>query len=64
MKFPPPPSCRKSPGYALVMVMISMALLLVVFATLLYWAATNSRLTVRNNLFNRRARPNRPLKTS
>ena len=34
------------------MVMLSMALLLVIFASLLYWAATNSRLTVRNNLFN------------
>ncbi len=43
---------RKASGYALVMVMISLALLLVIFGTTLYWAATNSRITVRNNLFN------------
>ena len=43
---------RKAPGYALVMVMISVALLLVIFATTLFWASTNARITVRNNLFN------------
>src|SRR5665213_866139 len=38
-------------GYALVVVMISMALLLVVFASMMYWAATNAKITLRNNIF-------------
>jgi hypothetical protein len=43
---------RAKSGYALVVVMISMALLVVVFASMMYWAATNSKITLRNNIFN------------
>ncbi|HEY5043909.1 MAG TPA: hypothetical protein VIK53_18200, partial [Verrucomicrobiae bacterium] len=39
-------------GYALIVVMVSMALLLVVFASMMYWAATNAKITLRNNIFN------------
>jgi len=52
MQFPCLSQRRKAPGYALVMVMISMALLLMIFGTTLFWASTNSRITVRNNMFN------------
>ena len=46
-------SPRRPPaGYALVIVMISLALLLMAFASTLYWATSNASNTVRNNLFN------------
>jgi hypothetical protein len=43
---------RARSGYALVVVMISMALLIVVFASVLYWASTTATLTLRNNYYN------------
>ena len=46
------PSRRPPAGYALVIVMISLALLLMAFASTLYWASSNATITVRNNLFN------------
>lgn len=52
MQIHPFPSRYRPAGYALIIVMISLALLLAAFASTLYWATSNASVTVRNNLFN------------
>jgi len=52
---PIPSSSRRqsvAAGYALVVVLITLGVMLMVFASLLYWATSNARMTTRNNLFN------------
>ena len=46
------PSRSPSAGYALVLVLITLAVLLMVFSSILYWATTNATITQRNNLYN------------
>lgn len=47
--FKPHQSARQ--GYALVMVLGSLAVMLVVFGSMVYWSASGAKVTVRNNLF-------------
>jgi len=51
MRIPPPLSQNARRGYALLVVLCSMAVLLVVFASTLFWASSNAKITTRNNLF-------------
>src|ERR1700735_5116469 len=52
MKIPHTSSRQQPAGYALVVVLLTLALMLMVFASLLYWATSNARITQRNNLYN------------
>ncbi len=52
MQISPGTAPRKASGYALVMVMLSLAVMLIIFVSLMYWATSNARITVRNNLYN------------
>jgi Tfp pilus assembly protein PilX len=39
-------------GYALLITLIFLGVMLMVFATMMYWISSNARITTRNNLFN------------
>ena len=39
-------------GYALVIILLTLVVMIVVFTSILYWASSNARVTVRNNAFN------------
>jgi hypothetical protein len=42
---------RHETGFALVVTILSITVMLVMFASLMYWAASNARLTLRNNIY-------------
>lgn len=43
---------RRQSGFALMIIMLFLAVSLIVFASMLLWTSTNARITYRNNLFN------------
>jgi len=45
------PRHRHEPGFALVVTILSVTVMVVMFASLLYWAESNAKLTVRNNIY-------------
>jgi hypothetical protein len=52
MKFTAHTNNAQPSGFALIMVMIFLAVSLTVFASMMYWASSNSKITLRNNAFN------------
>ena len=51
MKISFQPTRRNKPAYALLMVLCSLAAMLLVFASIMYWMSGNSKVTARNNQF-------------
>jgi hypothetical protein len=47
-----PPRTRQPAGYALIIIMVSLAVMLTVFASMMYWVSSNANITLRNNAFN------------
>ena len=43
---------RNRRGYALIIILLSLAIMLIVFANMMYWTSSNSKVTARNNQFN------------
>src|SRR5664280_1605612 len=43
---------RNESGYVLIIVLLSLAILLVVFASMMGWSSSNAKIVLRNNLFN------------
>ena len=43
---------RNRRGYALIIILLSLAIMLIVFANMMYWTSSNSIVTARNNQFN------------
>jgi hypothetical protein len=43
---------RNESGYVLIVVLLSLAILLVVFVSMMGWSSSNARIVLRNNLFN------------
>ena len=43
---------RRRAGFALLITMVFLAIMLAAYASLMYWTTTNSKITKRNNLFN------------
>ena len=43
---------RRRSGFALLITMVFLAIMLAAYASLMYWTTTNSKITKRNNLFN------------
>jgi len=52
MIFSSPSRIRTQAGYALIITMCFLVVSLIVFGSVMYWAASSSNLTQRNNLFN------------
>src|SRR5450631_4480755 len=46
------PRTRRPAGFALIMIMVLLAVMLTVFASMMYWVSSNAKLTLRNNAFN------------
>ena len=44
--------CRRRAGFALLITMVFLAIMLAAYASLMYWTTSNSKITKRNNLFN------------
>ena len=45
------PPVRHDNGYALIMIMVFLAVTLTVFASMMYWTSSNAKITMRNNAF-------------
>jgi hypothetical protein len=45
------PRTRRASGFALIMIMILVAVMLTVFASMMYWVSSNSKITLRNNAY-------------
>ena len=52
MRISKPTNPGRRSGYALIMIMIFLAVSLTVFASMMYWVSTNAKITNRNNAFN------------
>ena len=46
-----PNARRRQTGFALIVVIVSITVMLVIFASMVYWSATNAKITLRNNYF-------------
>jgi len=46
------PIQRNRRGYALIIILLSLAFMLIIFASMMYWTSSNSTVTARNNQFN------------
>jgi hypothetical protein len=45
------PRTRRPAGFALIMIMVLLAVMLTVFASMMYWVSSNAKITLRNNAF-------------
>ena len=51
---------RNRRGYALIIILLSLAIMLIVFANMMYWTSSDSKVTARNNNFNMSKPPRKP----
>jgi hypothetical protein len=52
MRIFPNPIHRAQAGYGLIVVMLSLGIMILLFASVISWSSSNAKITIRNNLFN------------